>query len=177
MYVKRRECNDRRYVMRVLLSNAPSLWRGIQRFCTLAVSLSTREKSNHLAPREMIRRSDVSGTEITESLVRQVAIGPISFQFFCHSIISCDLTTLSLPKRYPDMTTLDVGLSLASAPWQARPGCPTHLRAVIERFVNNRDPSWHRLHPGGGGERGGRGGPFCVARFNSACPVTDVCTA
>ena len=20
------------------------------------------------------------------------------------------------------------------------------------------------------------GGPFCVARFNSACPVTDVCT-
>jgi hypothetical protein len=30
--------------------------------------------------------------------------------------------------------------------WQAKPGCPVHLRDTVERFVNDRDSAW-RLSP------------------------------
>jgi MULE transposase domain len=32
-----------------------------------------------------------------------------------------------------------------AAPWQAKPGCPQHLRDALERFVIDRDPTWR--HP------------------------------
>jgi hypothetical protein len=35
--------------------------------------------------------------------------------------------------------------------WQAKPGCPAHLRDVVERFVNTRDPAW-RVPPASKGE-------------------------
>ena len=38
-----------------------------------------------------------------------------------------------------------------AVPWQAKSGCPSHLRGVIERFVNERDPAW-RLPPASKGE-------------------------
>lgn len=54
------------------------------------------------------------------------------------------LRLLSLPKKYIDIATLVLSLAMA-APWQAKPGCPQHLRDALERFVNDRDPTWR--HP------------------------------
>ena len=41
--------------------------------------------------------------------------------------------------------------SVMALSWQAKPGCPTHLRDVIEHFVNDRDAVW-RLPPAPKGE-------------------------
>lgn len=35
--------------------------------------------------------------------------------------------------------------------WQAKPVCPAHLRDVLERFINDRDPAW-RVAPAPKGE-------------------------
>jgi hypothetical protein len=29
-----------------------------------------------------------------------------------------------------------------NAPWQAKEGCPAHLRPALESWVNNHDPEW-----------------------------------
>jgi hypothetical protein len=57
-----------------------------------------------------------------------------------------------LPAAVPSPALLPApSPALLPAPWQAKPNCPAHLRNVIQRFVNDRDPAW-RLPPALKGE-------------------------